>query len=71
MGERILIKVKQGSSQEESQRNLEKALKEYKNKVFKLKITQELRDRKEFLKPSVKKRLQKEKAKRENNFNFL
>jgi late competence protein required for DNA uptake (superfamily II DNA/RNA helicase) len=63
MGERILIKVKQGSSQEESQRNLEKALKEYKNKVFKLKITQELRDRKEFLKPSVKKRLQKEKAK--------
>jgi small subunit ribosomal protein S21 len=71
MGERILIKVKQGSSQEESQRNLEKALKEYKNKVFKLKITQELRDRKEFLKPSVKKRLQKEKAKRKNNFNFL
>ena len=36
------------------------ALKDYKNKVFKLKITQELRDRKEFLKPSVKKRLQKE-----------
>ncbi len=71
MPERILIKVKQGSSQEESQRNLEKALKEYKNKVFKLKITQELRDRKEFLKPSVKKRLQKEKAKRKNNFNFL
>ncbi len=71
MSERILIKVKQGSSQEESQRNLEKALKEYKNKVFKLKITQELRDRKEFLKPSVKKRLQKEKAKRKNNFNFL
>ena len=71
MGERILIKVKQGSSQEESQRNLEKALKEYKNKVFKLKITQELRDRKEFLKPSVRKRLQKEKAKRKNNFNFL
>ncbi len=71
MPARILIKVKQGSSQEESQRNVEKALKEYKNKVFKLKITQELRDRKEFQKPSVKKRLQKEKAKRKNNFNFL
>ena len=71
MPERILIKVKQGSSKEESQRNVEKALKDYKNKVFKLKITQELRDRKEFLKPSVKKRLQKEKAKRKNNFNFL
>jgi small subunit ribosomal protein S21 len=71
MPARILIKVKQGSSQEESQRNVEKALKDYKNKVFKLKITQELRDRKEFLKPSVRKRLQKEKAKRKNNFNFL
>jgi small subunit ribosomal protein S21 len=71
MPARIIIKVKQGSSQEESQRNVEKALKDYKNKVFKLKITQELRDRKEFLKPSVKKRLQKEKAKRKNNFNFL
>jgi small subunit ribosomal protein S21 len=71
MPARILIKVKQGSSQEESHRNVEKALKEYKNKVFKLKITQELRDRKEFLKPSVRKRLQKEKAKRKNNFNFL
>jgi small subunit ribosomal protein S21 len=71
MPARIIIKVKQGSSQEESQRNVEKALKDYKNKVFKLKITQELRDRKEFLKPSAKKRLQKEKAKRKNNFNFL
>jgi len=71
MPARIIIKVKQGSSKEESNRNVEKALKDYKNKVFKLKITQELRDRKEFLKPSVKKRLQKEKAKRKNNFNFL
>lgn len=71
MPARIVIKVKQGSSKEESNRNVEKALKDYKNKVFKLKITQELRDRKEFLKPSVKKRLQKEKAKRKNNFNFL
>lgn len=71
MPARIIIKVKQGSSKEESNRNVEKALKDYKNKVFKLKITQELRDRKEFLKPSVKKRLQKEKAKRKNNFDFL
>ena len=71
MPARIIIKIKQSSSQEESNRNVEKALKEYKSKVFKLKITQELRDRKEFLKPAVKKRLQKEKAKRKNNFNFL
>jgi small subunit ribosomal protein S21 len=71
MPSRIVIKVKQGSSKEESHRNVEKALKDYKSKVFKLKITQELRDRKEFLKPSVRKRLQKEKAKRKNNFDFL
>lgn len=71
MPARIIIKVKQGSTHEECNRNVEKALKDYKNKVFKLKITQELRDRKEFLKPSVKRRLQKEKAKRKNNFNFL
>ena len=45
MPARIIIKIKQASSQEESHRNVEKALKEYKNKVFKLKITQELRDR--------------------------
>jgi small subunit ribosomal protein S21 len=64
----IEIKVERGSSQEESHKNLEKALKVLKNKMFKIGIVKELRDRKEFTKPSVKKRLQKEKAIRKNNF---
>jgi small subunit ribosomal protein S21 len=65
---RIKINIKRGASQEESNRNLEKALKEYKNKIFKLKIVQELRERKEFVKPSVKKRLQKEKIIQKNKY---
>jgi small subunit ribosomal protein S21 len=65
---RIKINVAKGASQEESNRNLEKALREYKNKVFKLKIVQELRERQEFSKPSVKKRLQKEKAVKKNKY---
>ena len=36
--------------------NIEKALKNLKRKVFSTKQTQELRERKEFVKPSVKKR---------------
>lgn len=36
--------------------NIEKALKELKKKVIKTKLINELRDRKEFLKPSVKRR---------------
>jgi small subunit ribosomal protein S21 len=65
---RVKINIARGASQEESNRNLEKALKEYKNKVFKLKIVQELKERKEFVKPSVKKRLQKEKTIRKNKY---
>jgi small subunit ribosomal protein S21 len=65
---RIKINVAKSASQEESNRNLEKALREYKNKVFKLKIVQELRERQEFSKPSVKKRLQKEKAVKKNKY---
>ncbi len=65
---RIKINVVKGASQEENNRNLEKALREYKNKVFKLKIVQELRERQEFSKPSVKKRLQKEKAVKKNKY---
>lgn len=44
------------------ERNIESALRIYKNKVQKIKIIQELRDRKEFVKPSVTKRKQKLKA---------
>lgn len=65
---RIKINIARGSSQEESNRNLERALREYKNKVFKLKIVQELRERQEFTKPSVKKRLQNEKAVKKNRY---
>lgn len=43
--------------------NIEKALKELKRKVNSTKQTQELRDRKEFEKPSVTKRSQLNKAK--------
>lgn len=42
--------------------NLEKALKQYKSKVIKTKQQKELFERKEFVKPSVKKRVQKLKA---------
>jgi small subunit ribosomal protein S21 len=44
------------------ERNIESALRVYKNKVQKIKIIQELRNRKEFVKPSVIKRKQKLKA---------
>jgi len=50
----IIIDVQNG--------NVEKALKEYKRKVQNTKQTQNLRDRQEFVKPSVKKRAQKLKA---------
>jgi small subunit ribosomal protein S21 len=43
----LIIEVKKG---------IEIALKQYKNKVHKVKQVQELRERKEFVKPSVKKR---------------
>jgi small subunit ribosomal protein S21 len=50
----IIINIKDG--------NIEKALKEYKRKVLKTKQTQELQNRKEFVKSSVKSRTQKLKA---------
>jgi len=48
--------------------NIEAALKEYKRKVQKVKQVEELRERKEFTKKSVKKRLQLEEAKRKNKY---
>jgi small subunit ribosomal protein S21 len=44
------------------ERNLEIALKKYKNKVHKVKQTEQLRKRQEFVKPSVLKRAEKLKA---------
>lgn len=54
--------------------NIEKALKTYKNKVFKTKMIDELQERKEFVKGSIKRRAIVNKAKykqqkeSENNF---
>jgi small subunit ribosomal protein S21 len=44
------------------EKNIETALKLYKNKVNKIKQTQKLRERQEFVKPSVKRRNQVSKA---------
>lgn len=51
----IIIKVKNPSS-------IEQALKQYKFKVYKTKQTEQLRDRQEFTKKSIKKRSQVNKA---------
>ena len=51
----IIIKVKNASS-------IEQALKQYKFKVYKTKQTEQLRDRQEFTKKSIKKRSQVNKA---------
>jgi small subunit ribosomal protein S21 len=50
--------------------NIEVALKEYKRKIQKVKQVEELRERKEFIKKSVKKRLQIEEAKRKNKYSL-
>ena len=54
----IIINVKGG--------NVEGALKEYKRKVQNTKQIEQLRERQTYTKPSVKKRLQMEEAKRKN-----
>ena len=61
----LVINVKGG--------NIEGALKEYKRKVQSTKQIEQLRERQTFIKPSVKKRLQKEETKRKNqkNLGFL
>ncbi len=50
----LIIDVKDG--------NIEKALKVYKNKVKSVKQIEQLRDRKEFEKPSITNRIAKQKA---------
>jgi small subunit ribosomal protein S21 len=50
----LIVDVKDG--------NIERALKVYKNKVKSVKQIEQLRNRKEFLKPSITKRIQKQKA---------
>ena len=60
----LIIDVKDG--------NIERALKSYKNKVKSVKQIEQLRDRKEFEKPSVVKRIQKQKAVRKEKLqNFF
>ena len=46
----------------EKEKNIESALRTYKQKVQKTKQVQKLRERQEFVKPSVKKRTEKLKA---------
>jgi small subunit ribosomal protein S21 len=50
----LIVDVKDG--------NIERALKVYKNKVKSVKQIEQLRDRKEFEKPSITKRIEKQKA---------
>ncbi len=54
----LIVSVKNG--------NIEWALKEYKKKVQSTKQIEELRDRKNFTKPSVRKRLQRDETIRKN-----
>ena len=58
----LIVDIKNG--------NIESALKEYKRKVQKVKQIEELRERKEFIKKSVKNRLQLEEAKRKNKYSL-
>jgi small subunit ribosomal protein S21 len=52
--------------------NIEKALKSYKNKVKSVRQTEQLTERKEYKKPSVTKRIAKEKAIRKSKLqNFI
>lgn len=57
----LIVSVKNG--------NIEWALKDYKRKVQSTKQIEELRERKNFTKPSVRKRLQKEETIRKNRLN--
>jgi small subunit ribosomal protein S21 len=57
----LIVSVKGG--------NIEWALKDYKKRVQATKQIEELRDRKNFTKPSVRKRLQKEETIRKNKYN--
>jgi small subunit ribosomal protein S21 len=61
----LIINIKNG--------NIEGALKEYKRKVQSTKQIEQLRERKEFVKQSVKNRLQREETIRKNqkNLGFL
>jgi small subunit ribosomal protein S21 len=52
----LVVKVKEGKG------GLERAIKEYKSKIIKTRQMTELQDRKEYEKPSVKKRERKKKA---------
>ena len=46
--------------------NIEWAIKDYKKRIQSIKQIEELRERKNFIKPSKRKRLQKEETKRKN-----
>ena len=54
----LIVKVDNG----DKKGDIEKALKVYKNKTKSVKLYNELRERREFVKPSVAKRKEKQKA---------
>jgi len=57
----LIIKIKKGD-------NINKALKQFKNKVRNTKLIKQLRERKQFDKPSAKKRKAKQRAIRINKW---
>lgn len=60
-----MLRIKIGKKE-----NINQALKRFKRKVRDTKLIKEIRSRKEFLKPSVKKRIAKQKAIRSQKYNL-
>ena len=71
MANQIHIKVRQGKDKKEKDFNFNKALKKWKRKYQEFGIREELISRKEFLKPSTLKKIQKNEAKRQHYRNLL
>lgn len=66
MAKLIKVPVKYGKTDKEKEINFNKALKRWKRKFEEAEIKEELISRKEFVKPSLKKRIQKQQTVREN-----
>ena len=66
MAEQIKVKAKPGKTKKEKDIQFNRMLKRWKSKYLEFGIREELISRKEFLKPSLKKRKQMQEARREN-----
>lgn len=71
MAKQIHIKVRRGKDKKETDTNFIKALKKWKRKYNEFGIKEELISRKQFLKPSTIKKIQKNEAKRQHYRNLL